>query len=163
MHYWGDNWFKQYGKELDNAISELNKGMRKIHVLCLGKEKYGTYRTDFFNLWTGSWLEWKEIYNQYSWFDCFMSAVNRRIGLTWIINKWQIKKINQLFQNVCKNHPDIVDELVSDTDCYMYIKPGKYGDVDGQRIRDKYWKVYINGKQVSSTPQKGLNIKKLNI
>lgn len=140
MHYWGDEWFQQNGEDLNKAISEINKGMREIHVLCLGKEKYGCLRTDFFNLWTGSWKEWKNIYNQSTCFDRFMTKLNRIIGLTWIIREWQIKEINKLFQTVCKKYPHLVDELISDTDCYMYIKPGKYGDIDGEAIHNKYWK-----------------------
>ena len=141
MHYWGDDWFKQYGDELNEAIRKINQGMRKIHVLCLGKEKYGCLRTDFFSLWSGSWNEWKGQYNNYHWYDKTISKINHTIGLTWIIRKWQIKKINQLFQKVCKEHPDLIDELISDTDCYMYIKPGRYGDIDGEKIHNKYWKI----------------------
>ena len=157
MHYWGDDWFKEHGDDIYDAIKELNAGLRDIHILCLGKEKYGTYRTDFFQLWTGSWCNWQGMYNRYVdyskndwgtvfkkicyWTDDILADINRFIGLTWIIRKWQIKKINQLFQNVCKEHPDLIDELISDTDCYMYIKPGRYGDIDGEKIHNKYWKI----------------------
>lgn len=144
MHYWGDDWFKRYGDELNEAIRKINQGMRKIHVLCLGKEKYGALRTDFFRLWSGSWNEWKGQYNNHHWYDKTISKINHTIGLTWIIRKWQIKKINQLFQKVCKEHPYLIDELISDTDCYMYIKPGRYGDIDGEKIHNKYWKLLTN-------------------
>ena len=95
MHYWGDDWFKQYGDELNEAIRKINQGMCKIHVLCLGKEKYGALRTDFFSLWSGSWNEWKGQYNNHPWYDKTLSKINHTIGITWIIHKWQIKKINQ--------------------------------------------------------------------
>lgn len=56
MHIWGDEWFLEWGDELNDAIRELNIRLNKCHITVAGKEKYGCYRTDFFSLWNGSWL-----------------------------------------------------------------------------------------------------------
>lgn len=43
MHEWGDDWFKQYGEELNEAIHEIERGLRDCGILVLGKEKWGCY------------------------------------------------------------------------------------------------------------------------
>ena len=154
MHEWGDEWFQQYGNDLHFAICELDNGLRDLHICVCGKEKYGCYRTDGFSLWNGSWRNWIGDYNYsyptnpighafwkvYCYFDIFIQQWNNWLGITKLVSVWQKKQINKLFQKVCKKYPDIIDELIQDTDCYMYIKPGKYGDVDGEKIFHKYWK-----------------------
>lgn len=156
MHFWGDEWFKCHGNELNAAISELNNGLNKLHVLCCGKEKYGTYRTDLFQLWNGSIRYWNGKWNIYispsmgkvEQLGCKLAIVlddiarhiNRWLGITKLVQKWQKDKINKLFQEVCMKYPYIADELVCDTDCYMYIKPSKYGNLDGEAIHGKYWR-----------------------
>ena len=145
MHYWGDEWFQKYGKEFDKAICELNNGLRKSHILVCGKEKFGCYRTDFFSLWNGSWLFWNGNWRfdgkkiRYT-FDKICKWLNYKLGIVKLVHCWQKREINKLFQTVCKKYPDFVDELICDTDCYMYIKPCKYGDLDGNKIHNKYWK-----------------------
>lgn len=47
---------------------------------------------------------------------------------------------NKVFQMACKKWPHIVDELVVDVDGWEWIKPCKWGDVDGTAIHRKYWK-----------------------
>lgn len=47
---------------------------------------------------------------------------------------------NKVFQLACKKWPDIKDELISDIDGWEWIKPCKWGDVDGEDIHKKYWK-----------------------
>ena len=145
MHFWGDEWFQKYGKEFDNAIYELNTGLRKLHIFVCGKEKYGTFRTDFFCLWAGSWLFWngnwrfdgpKILYK----LDRIGKWLNHKLGIVKLVQAWQKRGVNKLFQRVCKEHPDLVDELIMSTDCYDFIKPGKYGDIDGEKIHNKYWK-----------------------
>jgi len=149
MHFWGDEWFQKYGKEFDKAVCELNNGLRKSHIFVCGKEKYGCYRTDFFCLWGGSWLFWNGKFNvKHSKFQLTLDKIckwfNYRLGIVALVRCWQKREINKLFQRICKEHPDIVDELISDTDCYMYIKPGKYGGIDGEKIHNKYWKLLTN-------------------
>ena len=145
MHFWGDEWFQKYGDEFNKAIRELDKGLRELHIFVCGKEKYGCYRTDFFCLWQGSWLFWNGKFNvKHSKLQLTLDStcrwLNNKLGIVKLVQCWQKRGINKLFQRVCKEHPYIVDELISDTDCYMYIKPGKYGDIDGEKIHNKYWK-----------------------
>lgn len=155
-HYWGDEWFYLYGDQLNEAIKKLNKGLNNIHVRCYGKEKYGCFRTDFFSLWNGSIRCWRGKWNNYITpampdiqqlltricilFDRVIIKINKWLGITKRVQKWQKNEINKLFQTVCKEYPHITDELISDTDCYMYIKPCEYGDIDGEEIWNKYWK-----------------------
>ena len=47
---------------------------------------------------------------------------------------------NKVFQLACKKWPNVVDELIVDIDGWEWIKPCKWGDVDGEAIHDKYWK-----------------------
>lgn len=146
-HFWGDEWFQKYGDEFNKTIRELDKGLRELHIFVCGKEKFGCYRTDFFMLWGGSWLFWNGKFNvKHSKFQLTLDKIckwfNYGLGIVALVRYWQKQEINKLFQRVCKEHPDIVDELISDTDCYMYIKPGKYGDIDGEKIHSKYWKKF---------------------
>lgn len=156
MHYWGDEWFCKYGDQLDEAIKKLNTGLNQVHVHCCGKEKYGCFRTDFFSLWNGSIRCWNGKWNNYItpampelrqlwmriciYLDNLIIKINKLFGITKRVQEWQKAEINRLFQTVCKEYPEITDELINETDCYMYIKPGKYGDIDGEKIHNKYWK-----------------------
>lgn len=160
MHMWGDEWFLEWGDELNDAIRELNIRLNKCHIAVAGKEKYGCYRTDFFSLWDGSWLCWFDNYRKYInpskpkltqlllrlWYklDDLGMFINNHIGITRAVCSWQKKQVNMIFQDVCKKHPTMIEELVSETDCYMYIKPGKYGNVDGITIFKKHWNVQNN-------------------
>ena len=47
---------------------------------------------------------------------------------------------NKVFQIACKKWPHLTDELVADVDGWKWIKPCKWGDVDGTAIHNKYWK-----------------------
>lgn len=53
----------------------------------------------------------------------------------------QYEAYNKTFQLACQKWPYLTDELISDIDHYDLIKPGKYGEIDGKKIHDKYWKV----------------------
>jgi len=68
-----------------------------------------------------------------------LSHINTKIGLTKLINDIQAKHYNIAFQNACKKWPNVTTELIVMTEGYQMIKPGKYGDVDGQKIHDKFW------------------------
>lgn len=47
MHLWGDEWFRQYGDDLNNAIKYVEQRTHKwARVGVCGKEKYGTYRDE---------------------------------------------------------------------------------------------------------------------
>ncbi len=166
MHYWGDEWFQQYGDQLYEAIELLGRRMRKwAKVGVCKKEKWGAMRTDFLTFWDGglsqiffgygcwwggSWIE-KFVHfidhslipykkTKYGWLRVGLADFNGLIGLRKLVNKWQVRMINKAFQVTCREYPDIIDELVSDVDCYNCIKPCKWGDVDGEAIHRKYWK-----------------------
>lgn len=169
MHSWEDEWFQKYGDELDQAIRELEHRIRKwAKAGVCGKEKWGCYCDDFLTLWDGSlttilygykasigngWLERLVAHIDYrlipykktrfGWIKAGLANFNRLIGLVKLVNKWQCRMINKAFQVTCKEHPDIIDELVVDTMCYRVIRPCKWGDVDGEKIHKKYWKTTI--------------------
>lgn len=166
MHLWGDEWFEQYGDDLNNAIKSVEQRMHKwAHVEVCGKEKYGTYRDEYFRMWDGSMTQiflgyratykWNIIYKimwhidhylipvkktKFGWLKKGLADFNHWIGLTKLVWKWQAKMVNKAFQVTCKEYPNVIDELIVDVDCYEMIKPCKWGDVDGKKIHDKYWK-----------------------
>jgi len=167
MHCWGDEWFKKYGDQLNSAISILETRMRKwAKVGVCGKEKWGCYRDDFLTFWDGGIKEifvgyratykWHWFHRlcyhidhrlipvkktEYGWIWVGLCDFNSMIGLRKLVNMWQARMINKAFQITLKENPEIIDELVSDVDCYEVIKPCKWGDVDGKEIHNKYWKV----------------------
>lgn len=166
MHCWGDEWFNQHGDSLYMAIEAVEKRIRKwAKAGVCGKEKWGCYRDDFLTFWDGgiaqiffgyratyqrnpiSRIMWKIDHalipvkkTEFGWYKVGLANFNRWIGLTNLVNKWQANMVNKAFQVTCREYPDVVDELVSDTDCYEMIKPCKWGDIDGVEIHRKYWK-----------------------
>lgn len=165
MHFWGDEWFKAHGKDLYAAINEIEAGLEYYGIYVMGKEKYGCYRDDFLSFWDGGFyfkifpdrsfvgtMRFKysapllnKILNRlhhflYYYVDSFIRMFNRIIGLRWLVVTNQHDKYNKVFQEVCARYPEITDELVCDVEGYKYIVPGRYGDVDGKAIHDKYWK-----------------------
>ena len=53
MHTWGDEWFEEYGDDLNAAISYIENYLHKHHIGVCGKEKYGTYRDEYLRFWNG--------------------------------------------------------------------------------------------------------------
>jgi len=163
MHYWGDEWFKKNGNDLYTAIAFIEKRLRKHGMFVYGKEKWGCYRDDFIHLWDGSigdivighrlsYYTWYEKLfhhidthlipykkTKLGWLYAGLSDFNRVIGLVKLVQKWQAYQYNKTFQLACKKWPNITDELISDLDGYAMIKPCKWGDVDGEKIHNKYW------------------------
>lgn len=165
MHYWGDDWFKEHGDNLHAAIDKFEERIRKwAKCGVCGKEKYGTYRDDFFTMWDGSWTEiffgYKCVYRKwyerivlwldyrmipirktkYGWLKAGLADFNRKIGIVKLVQKWQEKMLNKAAQITCKEYPDVVDELLMDICFYECIKPCKWGNIDGKKIHNKYWK-----------------------
>lgn len=70
-----------------------------------------------------------------------LADFHRMIGIVKLVNKWQARQYNKIFQLTCKKYPDVIDELVMDAEGYKMIKPCKWGDVDGEAIHNKHWKV----------------------
>lgn len=194
MHYWGDEWFRKNGNDLDAAISYIEENLHKHHIGVCGKEKYGTYRTDFLNMWNGSlyqilfgyrlyigtfvkypfkWMEklankfhkfiywtidmglygkyWKlepdtpdfdkryEEWEKSHWWKGFKYYMCKT-RLFKMVRQHQIDMLNKTFQRACLKWPNVVDELICDTDCYFLIKPCEWGNIDGDVIHNKYWK-----------------------
>lgn len=54
MHFWGDDWFKEHGDHLYDAIDYIEKNLRKNGISVCGKEKFGTYRNEYLRFWDGS-------------------------------------------------------------------------------------------------------------
>lgn len=166
MHLWGDEWFEKHGDDLYTAINVLERRLRKwAKVGVCGKEKWGCYRDEYLRFWDGAlgvifcgynlwWGRhwWNKMWyvldyrlipvkkTKYGWIKAGFSDLNRKLGLVKIVNKWQARQINKAFQFTCKEYPDLIDELISDIDCYRCIKPCKWGDIDGETIHNKYWK-----------------------
>lgn len=162
---WGDEWFKKHGNQLYNAIDMLEYRIRKwAKCGVCGKEKFGTYRSEYFRMWDGSLCQilfgYKYCYNKkfekiiftidnyffpikktkFGWYKAGLANFNRAIGLVKLVNKWQARMLNKAVQITCKEYPDVVGELLMDVDFYKVIKPCKWGNIDGQKIHDKYWK-----------------------
>ena len=171
MHIWGDEWFKKYGNQFYNAIDIFECRIRKwAKCGVCGKEKFGTYRDDFFQMWDGSLLQslfgYKTVYP--TKFESFiwhidhhlipgkkskfgriwhgLADLNRCTGLTKLVRKWQAKRLNKAAQITCKEYPDVIDELLMNVCFYKCIKPCKWGDVDGEKIHKKYWKTLYTNK-----------------
>lgn len=53
MHYWGDEWFKNNGNDLYEAINYIDKELRRYGIFAISKEKYGSRREDILHLWDG--------------------------------------------------------------------------------------------------------------
>ncbi len=161
MHYWGDEWFQKNGDDFYEAIRILEERMKKWgHVHVCGKEKYGTYRDEYLMFWDGGLYsskivripKWVHIINfrlirgkktkyGYLWYG--LCDFTRWIGLKKLVNKWQANGVNKAFQITLKEYPQFLYELVSNVDCYMCIKPCKWGDVDGEKIHNECWKPLI--------------------
>lgn len=196
MHFWGDQWFREHGDHLYEAIKYVEKNLRKHGIWVAGKEKYGTYRDEYLRFWDGtlyhllfrgrmyvgpynhSRVEW--IARLQDWFHEFIywridqgwtremmkeedpekrqALIRKRfIGAdgTWsskgfqslvMQSRWYKRYIekkkecyNRVFQEACKKWPDVIDELICDTDGFSMIRPCKWGDIDGKKIHDKYW------------------------
>lgn len=196
MHFWGDQWFREHGDHLYEAINYIEKNLRKRGISVAGKEKYGTYRDEYLRFWDGtlyhmlfrgrmyigpyrhSKIKW--IARLQDWFHNFLywridqgwtremmkaKDTERQHKLirerfidknedwhprgfqgTILRSKWYPRYLkrkkedyNRVFQEACKKWPDVVDELICDTDGWSMIHPCKWGDIDGQKIHDKYW------------------------
>ena len=167
MHEWGDEWFKQYGDELYTAIREIERRLRRFKIGISGKEKWGCYRDEYLTFWDGGLyqilfgyrayigtfrrkglyrLKWfKDLVNRFHNYVCYtvdpkFKKLTAKKNIHGRIVDWQKRKLNDVFQTVCMKHPDIIDELVCDVDCYELIKPNKKGNVSGTAIHNKHWK-----------------------
>lgn len=128
--YWCGNCYR------DEYLTFWNGGLAQI--FCGYRVWYGG------SWWTKLWFKIDHSLipikkTKFGWLKVGLSNFNRMIGLVKLVNKWQARMLNKAFQVTCKEYPDVIDELVADTDCYKCIKPSKWGNVDGELIHIKYW------------------------
>lgn len=132
--YWCGNCYR------DDFLTFWNGGIGQI--LCGYRGWWGL------NWWTKMWfaidhnlipIKRVKINEKAVWMKVGLVNFSRLIGLTKLVNKWQARQLNKAFQITCKEYPDVIDELISEVDCYQCIKPCKWGDVDGEAIHNKYW------------------------
>lgn len=167
MHCWGDEWFTKYGDSFYKAIHKLESRIRSwAKVGISGKEKWGTYRDEYLTLWDGGitqlFFGYRATYQynpisrilyridhylipihktKYGWRRVGLADLNRFLGITGLVHRWQSRMINKAFQVTCWEYPQFIDELICDVDCYEMIKPCQWGDIDGTEIHGKYWSV----------------------
>ena len=112
MHYWGDDW--EHWDELHKAITFCTRNWARFKGPSgLGKEKYGTFRHDVW--FTGGNKPWQAA---------------RRL--------WEEQVYNIVLQVACYKFPNVVEELLQDSDHPHLIK----GLFSGEEIHAKYWKSY---------------------
>lgn len=82
--------------------------------------------------------EYSKRYEKRTWKG--LSHYTKKIGLVKLVHKYQASIYNKTFQLACKRWPNITEELIVMTDGYKMVKPCKWGNVDGEKIHNKYWK-----------------------
>lgn len=148
MHYWGDDWFKKNGRDLDQAINFIIRNLKTYgRIGSRGKEKFGCFR-DHVTFWDGTihGLIYPEYYYikypfLYFKFDRYITKpIVRFTGLGSLFFLYQKFVYNAVIQIACKKWPHLIDELVSDLEHYKLIKPGLFGNICGVTIHNKYWR-----------------------
>lgn len=145
FHEWGDYWFGMNGDDFYYAINEISKEFKKIRVFVYDKEKFGSYNCTLLGLYNGT-LRWalgeysvRRETNWYDYVDRFFAKILKLLGIVSLVQKIQIRQVNNIMQKMCKKYPMFINEFIVDFDMYEWIKPNKYGDVVGKQIFDKYW------------------------
>lgn len=150
MHQWGDEWDKKNGKDLNNAITYcMDTWKRYGRIGSHGKEKYLVFRHHCY-FWDGG--VWSLFYPGYVWVKPgfwsfiyytidfnFTMAFTKYTGLQRLGVWYQRQVYNYAIQRACKKYPNIIDELVRDSEVPEFITPGVFGPVDGMTIHNKYW------------------------
>ena len=96
---------------------------------------------------------------KYGWLWGGLADFHRLLGIVALVNKRQAKQYNKIFQLACKKYPDIVDELILDAEGYKMIKPCKWGDVNGEKIHNKYWKT-LSDEDIEKEKQAWMSMSK---
>lgn len=146
-HRWGDPWDEKHGADLDQAIRYCMDTWKTYgRIGSHGKEKYGTFR-DHPYFWDGGlhsliWPGYVYIQNTFIAYKLdryFIKPITKYTGLYKLGLWWQSQVYNYAIQKVCKQYPEIVDELVSSLDGYQMVKPGLLGKICGTTIHNKHW------------------------
>lgn len=157
MHVWGDEFFKKHGKDLNDAIDYCQTVWTRYGRIGSSgsKEKWGTFRhnVDFYYAYWPIHELLKPGYHYYRYgrrlmiLENYLGYIVRFLRLDYVVRKWQAVVYNYAIQKVCRKYPEIIDELVVDSDYPELIKPGIFGKVDGQVIHNKYW---TKGEEVTN-------------
>jgi hypothetical protein len=150
-HHWGDAWFEANGNDLYSAISFIMKTWKRYgRIGSRGKEKWGNFQ-DYPTFWDGGIHEliypgYVYIQRPFIYFKLdryIIKPFTKYTGLHRLGLWYQFQVYNYVIQRACKKYPNLVDELVSDLDCYELVKPGIFGNVCGMTIHSKHWKTYV--------------------
>ena len=148
MHDWSDETFDWAG--LNDAIYSIMETWRIYgRIGSHGKEKYGTFR-DHPRFWDGGiWSlfypshfyikrGWRFIYFTLDW--DIVIPFTKATGILRLGHWYQELVYNYAIQRACKKYPHLTENLVRGIDGYELVKPGIFGQVDGTKIHNKYWK-----------------------
>lgn len=148
-HVWGDDWFKKNGEDLGAAITLCATIWRKWgRISCHPKEKWGALQ-DQSSFYSAFWPVHELVkpgHLYYRWPKLFMHVevylgkLLKFLQLPRLVRAYQYRVYNYAVQKACARYPHITEEIVVDLDWPEYIKPGIFGDVDGMKIHNKYWK-----------------------
>jgi len=147
-HNWNDDWL--YWKDLNLAISRIQKICRTYGRINMGgKEKYGTFRDEFRELWDGTlhsliypgyvYIQYKRTSLYFNFDYPVVSKISTVIGLKFIFQRYQRAVYNYAIQSTVSRYPHLKDELVEDLDGYFMVTPGIFGPLDGKEIRSRVW------------------------
>ena len=115
MHTWGDEWFEQYGGDLNAAISYIENYLHKHHIGVCGKEKYGTYRDEYLRFWNGGIYQilfgyrvYIGTYKRYpwQWLENFVNKIHNFIYFKidlGVVDKKDNETTEEYFER-CKKH-----------------------------------------------------------
>lgn len=144
-HEWGDEWFEQYGKELDTAIAEFSHRVKhEAKIFAYIKEKYGTMRVDVLSYWTGglhplvyghrvfigdSWfarLLWRIDTcffpierTTFGWYKVGLTHLLYKLGITQVVNKWQRKKLQKIWLETANKYQNVKSEILYEYNFYF--------------------------------------------
>lgn len=149
MHSWGDGW--PYWHDLNTAILRIQIICRRYgRINMLGKEKYGTFRDEYRGEWDGTLHSllypghYFIRYKNQKFYHTIDYPIIRRLstfsGIKYLVNLYQAAVYNYAIQSTIKRYPHLEEELVSDIDAYYLVRPGIFGQVDGQAIHRIYWR-----------------------
>lgn len=147
-HEWGDDWDVKHGDKLEQTCSYCCHVWKKWgRIGTHGKTKYGTFR-DHIYMWDGGlhtliWPGYVRLMNKFLYCKIdrwIVRPLTQYTGLYKLGLMYQAMVYNYAVQKMCKKYPEIIDEIVSDLDGYEMVKPGIFGNIDGEKIHKKYWK-----------------------
>lgn len=140
-HDWNDDWFKENGADLNDAIYYCMDLWKKWgRIGSHGKEKFGSFR-DNPVFWTGGlynlmypgyvWVKYPFLYFKLDWY--VIKPFTKWTGLHRLGLWYQYQVYNYGVQQTCKKYPNVIDEIVCGLERRDLIKPGIFGKIDGRK------------------------------